>query len=315
MREGRLPSTVSTVLSLSVDVSLARIAAERLGEVLDPDEVAVSAFEVAEGDWRVEIYFSAAPDEEGVRALVSSVLGVDVLAGSFGELPARDWVAASLEGLAPVRAGRIVVHGFHDRRALRAGDIGIEIEAALAFGTGHHGTTRGCLLVLADARREGPLGDVLDVGTGTGVLAIAAAKLGARRVVAGDIDAVAVEVARDNARLNGVRRIRFYAAPGVRHAAAGGGRRGFDVVLANILQRPLLRLAPALAGRVARGGRLILSGLLVRDVPAILSAYRGVGFALERRRVLEGWATLTLRRGGAAPSAISPSHRKGAPIR
>jgi ribosomal protein L11 methyltransferase len=142
---------------------------------------------------------------------------------------------------------------------------------------------------------------VLDVGTGTGILAVAAAKALKRTVVAGDIDAVAVAVARGNARLNGVApHLRLYAAPGVRHALAHRPRR-FDLVFANILAKPLRRLAPALARVLAPGGTLILSGLLPRDVPGVLSAYAAQGVRLERRLDLEGWAALTLRRGGAAP--------------
>ena len=188
-----------------------------------------------------------------------------------------------------------MVHGAHDRAALLENDVGIEIEAALAFGTGHHGTTRGCLAALdAILKRHRPR-RVLDVGTGTGVLAIAAAKALRRRVVAGDIDAIAIEVARHNAGANGVAHLlRLYCAPGLRHPLIGSGRR-FDLILANILARPLARLAPALASALATGGRLVLSGLLERDVAGVLSAFRLQGLYLERRSLIEAWATLILR--------------------
>ena len=203
-----------------------------------------------------------------------------------------------------MRAGRFLIYGSHDRRIVRANDWALEIEAALAFGTGHHGTTRGCLLALADALKRRRPRRVLDVGTGTGILALAAAKALKRPIVAGDIDPEAVRVARDNAHLNGVAGLTtFYIAPGVRHPSANRPRR-FTLVTANILARPLKRLAPALAQVLASGGALILSGLLARDVPGVLSAYAAQGLALERRRDLDGWATLVLRRGGADPRRL-----------
>jgi ribosomal protein L11 methyltransferase len=172
----------------------------------------------------------------------------------FERVEARDWVAASLEGLAPVGAGRFLVHGRHDRARLGANRIGIEIEAALAFGTGHHGTTRGCLLALdCIARQKRPPRDILDIGTGTGVLAIAAAKALRRRVLASDIDARAVMVARENARLN-------RAAPWTEFIHAAGlasnrfrARGPFDLILANILLGPLLRLARPMRRLLAHG--------------------------------------------------------------
>jgi ribosomal protein L11 methyltransferase len=219
---------------------------------------------------------------------------------TFERLGQKDWVKASLEGLKPVRAGRFLVHGAHDRDAVRAHDWAIEIEAALAFGTGHHGTTRGCLLALAEQLKQRRPRRVLDVGTGTGVLAFAAARALKRPVVAGDIDPVAIEVAQRNARLNGVApQFRAYAARGAHHALARAHR--FDLVMANILARPLRRLAPSLARALAQGGTLILSGLLPGDVPGVLTAYAAQGLRLQRRRDLEGWVALTLSRGGAAP--------------
>jgi ribosomal protein L11 methyltransferase len=239
---------------------------------------------------------------------------------------ARDWVAASLAGLKPVAAGRFLVHGAHDRARVPAHRIGIEIEAALAFGTGHHGTTRGCLLALdawlkrrrhrlapsltsgsALARRPGRAlprkrgrgkTRVLDIGTGTGVLAIAAAKALHARVTASDIDRCAVEVARANARANA-------AGPLVDVVHAGGlaarrlrERGPFDLVLANILLPPLRRLAAPIARALAPGGHVILSGLLATQAPAAIAAYRMQGLELEASIPLDEWITLMLVRRG-----------------
>lgn len=302
MLEGLHPNRPTHVMRLVTDERSARAMTDLLGEVFDPAETAVAAFETEDGrTWLLEAYFASEPDEAVIRDLVRPFVGDQVDDATFEAIAQKDWVAASLEGLKPVRAGRFVVHGAHDRPAVGRHEIGIEIEAALAFGTGHHGTTRGCLLALVDELKRGRPRRVLDVGTGTGILAFAAAKALRLRVVAGDIDPVAVEVARDNARLNGIGpHLALYVGPGVRHASADRGRR-FDVVFANILAKPLRLLAPSLARTVATGGTLVLSGLLARDVPGVLSAYAAQGFRLLRRRDLEGWAALALRRGGAAP--------------
>jgi ribosomal protein L11 methyltransferase len=309
MREGLIPHTVTTVLRLDTDQASARRLTELFGELFDPEETGVAAFEdEASGSWRLEVYFASPPHEAAVRELLATVVGNAASKAVLEQVAARDWVAASLEGLKPVEAGRFVVHGAHDRAAMRKrpNRIGIEIEAALAFGTGHHGTTRGCLLALdAELKRRRPR-NVLDVGTGTGVLAIAAAKALKRNVTATDIDPVAVTVAKENGKLNATPAyIRLCAAPGLRHSAV---RRGspFDLILANILYRPLTKLAPEIAKALAPGGTVVLSGLLLRDVPGILSAYRGCGLALARKGEIEGWATLVLKRGGAA--ARRPRH-------
>ena len=207
-----------------------------------------------------------------------------------------DWVAQSLAGLKPVRAGRFVIHGAHDRARPKSNDIGIEIEAALAFGTGHHGTTHGCLLALTDLAKRRRFRRVLDVGTGTGVLAIAAARLMRTQVVAGDIDAVAVRAAKSNARLN-------RAAPLIRFArAAGTGApviarsAPYDLIFANILLAPLTRLAVPLRKLMAPGACIVLSGLLPGHANAALAIYRAQGLILQKRIQREGWATLVLKR-------------------
>ncbi|MDE2017009.1 MAG: 50S ribosomal protein L11 methyltransferase, partial [Hyphomicrobiales bacterium] len=209
-----------------------------------------------------------------------------------------DWVARSLEGLAPVRAGRFLVHGGHDRDRVAANDVAVEIEAGLAFGTGHHGTTRGCLLLLDDELKRRRLRRILDVGTGAGTLAIAAARRLKIPVAAGDLDPVAVATAADNARLNGVATlVRPVVARGARHGALRAGAP-YDAILANILAKPLRGLAPELASLLGRRGALFLSGLLARDVPGVLDAYRAQGLYLTRRIDLDGWAALRLTRGG-----------------
>jgi ribosomal protein L11 methyltransferase len=296
MREGLILHNVTTILRLSTTQAQARALTEALADVFDPENSAVAAFEQQDGSWLVEVYFAQPPDQNAVRNLVELIAGKDAArAMSFVALAAKDWVAASLEGLKPIRAGRFVVHGAHDRAALLENDVGIEIEASLAFGTGHHGTTRGCLMALDSILKRHRPRRVLDVGTGTGVLAIAAAKALRSPVVAGDIDAIAIEVARHNAVANGVAHLlRLYCAPGLRHPLIGSGG-SFDLILANILARPLVSLAPALASALAARGRLVLSGLLERDVAGVLAAFRLQGLYLERRSLIEGWATLILR--------------------
>lgn len=313
MLEGLPPHRPTRILRLATSEAAARQMTFLLGEVLDPSETAVAAFEVP-GDldttpvWLLEAYFEREPDEDAIRDLIRPIVGAQADAATFDSVTPKDWVKASLEGLKPVRAGRILVHGAHDREHVRPNDVAIEIEAALAFGTGHHGTTKGCLLALIDEMKRRRPRRVLDVGTGTGILAFAVAKTLHLKVVAGDIDPVAVVVARENARRNAILPwLELYAAPGLDHPSARGR---FDIVVANILARPLMRLAPSIARAVAAGGTLVLSGLIARDVAGVLSAYRAQGLTLKRRTDLEGWATLVLRRGGGAPrrrAAYSPA--------
>lgn len=215
---------------------------------------------------------------------------------SIEALPDIDWVTRSLEGLKPVRAGRFFVHGAHDRHARRAGEIGIEIEAGQAFGTGHHGTTAGCLeLIEQIVRRDRPR-NALDLGTGSAVLAIAIAKLAPIPVLATDIDPVAVRVARENVRLNKASsRVRMAVATGFGHTDFA--RFGpFDLIVANILAKPLMRLAPQMAHHAAPGASLILSGILDRQRNAVVASYAGQGFRHIRTIHREGWSTIHLVR-------------------
>src|SRR5580704_14903183 len=202
----RPPSHASTTVAwLETDEQSAHRIADLAAETFPADEIAVALVDIGAGRWRVAMHFRAAPDEKIIHALVAAAAGdAAVEALRFERVAAKDWVRESLAGLAPVTAGRFVVHGAHDRARIPLNRIGIEIEAALAFGTGHHGTTRGCLLALDRLLKARRIRRVLDVGTGTGVLAIAAARALRCRVLASDIDPVSVRVARDNARLNHV---------------------------------------------------------------------------------------------------------------
>ncbi|HEX8416366.1 MAG TPA: 50S ribosomal protein L11 methyltransferase, partial [Methylobacterium sp.] len=231
MLEGLPPHRPTHVLRLLTDEGSARAMTDLLGEMFDPTQTAVAAFEAEDGrTWRLEAYFADAPDEAMIRDMIRPVVGAQADAATFETIDQQDWVRASLEGLKPVRAWRFLVHGAHDRENVRPNDLAIEIEAALAFGTGHHGTTLGCLRALADVMKRGRPAHVLDVGTGTGILAFAAARALRRTVIAGDLDPEAVSTAKGNARLNGLGPwLRLYEGPGVRHALANRPRR-FDVV-------------------------------------------------------------------------------------
>src|SRR5215510_4273237 len=201
------PSPIATVVArLSSDASTAQKIVDALAESLAAEQFAASAFEEAPGRWSLAIHFRQRPDEAAVRALIASAAGsAAARALVFETLAPTDWVRKSRESLAPVEAGRFAVHGAHDRARVRANRIGVEIEAALAFGTGHHGTTRGCLLALDRiVKRTRRRPRVLDIGTGSGVLAIAAAKALRSPVFASDIDRRATLIARANARLNHV---------------------------------------------------------------------------------------------------------------
>jgi ribosomal protein L11 methyltransferase len=292
----------TAVARLSTDQAAARRISDALAEVFDGEQVAASAFEEPDGRWSLAVHFRDRPDEDAVRALVEATAGASAAQTlAFETLASTDWVKKSLAGLTPVDAGRFVVHGAHDRARVRANHIGIEIEAALAFGTGHHGTTRGCLLALDRIVRGRRPRSILDVGTGTGVLAIAAAKALRRPVLASDIDARSVTIARENTRLN-----RTGAYVEVMRAAGLGSRRfrargPYALIFANILLEPLQRLATPMSRLTAPNGRVVLSGLLTAQAGPALAAYRARGLVLERRIRLEGWATLVLVRPGRRP--------------
>jgi ribosomal protein L11 methyltransferase len=263
------------------------------------EDLAISLSDAGGGRWQVALHFRAAPDRAAIRAAINAAAGAKAAAAlRFARVGAADWVGQSLAGLAPVAAGRFVVHGAHDRARVPLNRIGIEIEAALAFGTGHHGTTRGCLIALdrlcksRSSRRRAPR--ILDLGTGSGVLAIAAARALRARVIATDIDTDAVRVARANARLNRAGAlIDVVQADGVNNQSLRA-RAPFDLIVANILLGPLLRLAAPLRRLTAPGAHVILSGLLPAQANAVIAAYRPL--VLQRRIELDGWTTLVFAR-------------------
>jgi ribosomal protein L11 methyltransferase len=278
------------------DESTGKRVVDVLSEAFFEDQAAFAAFERPDGRWDVTVHFAEAPDQTLLRDLVGQAVGANVSATmTFDTIEAKDWVKASLEDLVPVPAGRFVVHGQHDRTRIPPNKIGIEIEAALAFGTGHHGTTRGCLLLLDHVLKAQQPRRVLDLGTGTGVLAIAAARALHRRVLASDIDPPSVRVAQENAGLNGaghlvdVIRATGFASP--RFAEDGP----FDLVLANILANPLRHLSGPMAGHLAASAQVILSGLLTHQAPAVIAAYRARRLVPLRHLRIEGWSSLLLR--------------------
>lgn len=281
-----------------------RPGAEHLAEAVErltPAPIGVGVFEVEGGadQWEVGVYFDEKPDEAGL-ALAAAMVGAAPFAVS--EVGPTDWVAQVRRELPPVRAGRFLVHGAHDRAAAKGVRYALEIEAAMAFGTGHHGTTRGCLTAIDRLDRIGvrPL-RIADIGCGTGVLAMAAAALWKTPVVASDLDPIAVDTARANFRANGLGRAgMLYCAPGFRSRDIQA-KGPYDLILANILARPLARLAPDMAANAAPAGIAVLSGILNEQADMVEGFYRGAGFARMWRHVDGEWTTLVLRKRSGRP--------------
>ncbi|QND63874.1 50S ribosomal protein L11 methyltransferase [Mesorhizobium loti] len=289
MTQTRLYFTTGKIESISIFAALEA--------AFEEEGLPIAVLEVDEDKDIHEVSLYADGDIEMVETRLKDILAGLSLSKPIEReaLPDIDWVAHSLEELKPVRAGRFFVHGAHDRRKRHSGELAIEIEAGLAFGTGHHGTTAGCLEMLEKVvRRERPR-NALDLGTGSAVLAIAVAKLAHIPVLATDIDPVAVRVAAANARLNHVKAlVETATAPGFHHPIFGK-RAPFDLIVANILARPLMRLAPQMAGHIALGGSIVLSGILERQRDAVISAYVGQNFRHVRTLHREGWVTIHLK--------------------
>jgi ribosomal protein L11 methyltransferase len=284
------PSAPVVLRSRRLDQAAATALATALETLLwpPPDAVALVRDDAADEWWTVEAIFAAAPDD---GALEQAGLAEAALVSA--PLPDVDWVRATLERLKPVRAGRFLLHGSHDRGHRPPAGITIEIDAGTAFGTGHHGTTLGCLMAIDDLLKKRRPKRILDVGSGSGVLAIAAFRATHALVCATDIDPEAVRVTRANARLNRAN-IRVMRAAGTRFPAIWA-LAPYDLILANILARPLVALASELGRLAAPGGSVVLSGLQVDQERWVFAAYRDRGFRLARRLRIAGWSTLVLQ--------------------
>jgi ribosomal protein L11 methyltransferase len=296
VRDGLEASAAPEIHQVSIEVPAA--LAQRLAEAFEqgvPAPVAVGLFERGDGRFEVFAHYHEPPGRDGLLALIeqAGVNGSGAL--RIEQIAPADWVTLSQGQRSPVAAGRFFIHGRHDRAGAPRHRFVLEIDAGQAFGTAHHASTRGCLLALDDHLKRHRPSAVIDVGTGTGVLAIAAANALKRGVLASDSDPIAVAIAADNARLNKAGPLlRVYRAEGFFHPRLWRARA--DLVLANLLERALHELAPELARHVRPGGTAILSGLTLTQARAIEARTLGHGFALKKRIILEGWATLVITR-------------------
>lgn len=266
-------------------------------DIFEAEAYPVSAAEepTRPGSWSVSVYAASDMAEDVEERIAKTAKSAGFLLELETEvLPDIDWIAETLRELSAVRAGRFVIHGSHEPDIAKTNEIGILIDAGLAFGTGHHGTTAGCLDMLTMLSKQRNFGHILDLGTGSGVLAIAAAKRFRKKVLASDIDPVATRTARDNARLNGCKStVECIVATGFRNRQFAQ-KRQFDLIVANILARPLQALALDISKHCARSGKLILSGLLPHQKAAIIATFRTHGFRFEYVHYRDGWMTLVL---------------------
>ncbi|MCU9838425.1 50S ribosomal protein L11 methyltransferase [Ruegeria sp. WL0004] len=276
--------------------------AEALGEAMEkltPEPTGVGVFELEDdsGLWEVGGYFTETPDAAGL-ALLAAAYGAQPFVVS--ELPETDWVAHVKRELSPVEAGRFFVYGSHDADKVTADRIPLLIEASMAFGTGHHGTTLGCLRALDRLIAQGfEARKVADIGCGTAVLAMAAARVWDGDMLASDIDAVAVEVAEANLKANGMAgRVTCLEAAGFDHPELGA-HAPYDLIFANILKGPLVALAPDVAAHLREGGYAILSGILNEQADEVIEVYSRVGTNLVEREKIGDWTTLLLSKNVA----------------
>jgi ribosomal protein L11 methyltransferase len=285
-----------TALTTLMGEDAANALAEAI-EKMDPEPTGVGVFEIEDdsGLWEVGAYFLEQPNEALLEVLA---LAFEARPFALSELPEIDWVAKVRRELSPVEAGRFFVYGSHDADKVPEGRIALQIEATVAFGTGHHGTTLGCLRAFDRLYEAGfRPAKVADIGAGTAVLAMAAASvLPEALVIASDIDEVAVDVAEANVAINNLQgRIECLEAAGFAHPRLAEAAP-YDLVFANILKGPLVELAPPMAKHLAKDGLIILSGLLVVQAEAVTAAYLAAGFALESQDDIGEWSTLVLRR-------------------
>ncbi|HYG87288.1 MAG TPA: 50S ribosomal protein L11 methyltransferase [Azospirillum sp.] len=296
-----MPAPTLWRIALAVPEIHAPAFAEAVGDHAD----AVSTFELEENvTWLVEATVYGQPDRPRLMARVAvlaEALGLPEPTLEIEEIPAIDWVSHSYQGFPPIRAGRYFVHGSHHEGGVPPGAIGLQVDAATAFGTGEHGSTKGCLLALDRLARRLTLGRgmgaALDMGCGSGILALAVAKTWRVPVVAVDIDPEAVRVTRENARINRVHGL-IHAEGGDGYDTPIVGRHGpYRLITANILARPLARMAPRLKHELAPGGYAVLAGLLARQERHVIQAHRTQGLRLVARIPMGEWTTLVVRRG------------------
>jgi ribosomal protein L11 methyltransferase len=277
----RGPRHIADAAALDIDANPATEAATY--SILEEDE--------DRDIWRIDAFPTSEAEAAALAETLSRRPGLHIVTEVLAD---ADWLALALSGLPPVRAGRFFIFGAHDRGLAPASTVNLRIEAGAAFGTGHHGTTVGCLLAYDALLKSGRFTRVLDVGCGTGVLAIAAARTGSMAAVGTDIDPVSVRIARENAALNGAR-VRFVHAAGLGHREVRA-KAPYDLVFANILAPPLVALAQDIKRALRPGGVAILSGLLRYQERRVLAAYYSRGFRLRRRVRRDAWSALVLAR-------------------
>lgn len=260
----------------------------------DAFPLAITEIDEANGIYEVSLYVDEA-QKNSVLPRFAQVLGVNENKIEIEILPDIDWVSHSLEGLNPVRAGRFFVHGSHDRDKVKPGDLAIEIDAGQAFGTGHHGTTVGCLELIADVMEHEKPQNALDLGTGSGILAIGIALIKPIRILATDIDPIAIKVAKENFALNGVAKtITAITATGLDDEEIKK-RSPFDLIVANILANPLIELAPQMVPALKKGGSIVLSGILEEQHDRVVKAFEAKGAKYIKTLHHEGWVAIHLK--------------------